>query len=365
MRKPLFLPDHRLVESWKGFGVDSLIAAWVNGVGTYLTEQLPLEGLSAVQKNLLLSVAGPIFEKFGFFPRHILMAIQHWKSSLPEERKTFMAYAKQVLKWGGLSIIKDATLHDPLHGALTYTWLQHDWGNLPPSVVSSFSFLIALWGVLLIELGYDETKYLYFKHLLEQAKFNLESYHEARLLMTLPVHTQAIFDLLAQKATFDELSTRKYSDTYYPTKRELYGGRYIDLRMRERICLDQPDVPVDSSTQLVFTKAKKEKIKWLDQYNYFTIKKDKRYRKGHDVTCLEQYMQPTETPRHIVFERTIARDIAWVLAAVDRLQTGEWFIELKVHPGKKHILIQNVRDLQSTFPGLQQVTRGKQRWLVK
>ena len=67
-------------------------------MGTYLTEQLPMEGFSMAQKNLLLSVAGPVFEKFGFFPRHIVLAIQHWKRSLPEERKTFMTYAKQVLK---------------------------------------------------------------------------------------------------------------------------------------------------------------------------------------------------------------------------------------------------------------------------
>lgn len=67
-------------------------------MGTYLAEQLPLEGFSAVQKNLLLSLAGPVFEKFGFFPRHILLAVQQWKRSLPEERKSFMTYAKQVLK---------------------------------------------------------------------------------------------------------------------------------------------------------------------------------------------------------------------------------------------------------------------------
>lgn len=364
MRKPLFLPDHRLVESWKGFGVDSLIAGWVNGVGTYLTEQLPMEGFSEVQKNLLLSVAGPIFEKFGFFPRHILLAVQHWKRSLPEERKSFMNYAKQVLKWGGLSIIKDATLHDPLHGALTYTWLQHDWGNLPPSVISFFSFLIALCGVLLIELWYDETKYIYFKHLLEQAKFHLESYHESRLIMTKQIHTEEVFALLWEQASFDELSLRKYSDTYYPTKRELYGGRYVDLRTRERMCLDQQDTPTERSTQIVFTKPKKEVTKGLDQYNYFTIKKDKRYRKEHDIQGLEQYIQSGDELRYVTFERAIARDTAWLLAAVDRMSTGECLIELKVHPGKQHILIQAVKDLQDTFGGLQQVTRGKQRLLL-
>jgi hypothetical protein len=364
MRKPLHLPDHRLKASSKEFGVDSLIAGGVNGVWTYLTEQLPLEALSMAQKNLLLSVAWPVFEKFGFFPRHILLAVQHWKGSLPAERKSFINYAKQVLKWGGVSMIKDATLHDPLHGALTYTWLQHDWGNLPPSVISFFSFLIALWGVLLIELWYDETKYIYFKHLLEQATFHLESYHEARLIMTKSINTAEVFDLLGEHATFDALSMREYNDTYYPTKRELYGGRYVDLRIRERICMDQQDIPTERSTQIVFTKPKKEVTKDLDQYNYFTIKKDKRFRKGHDIQGLDQYIQPTGELRHVTFHRAIARDTAWLLAAVDRMTTWECLIELKVHPGKQHILIQAVRDLQDTFGGLQQVTRGKQRLLL-
>lgn len=127
----------------------------------------------------------------------------------------------------------------------------------------------------------------------------MESYHEARLIMTKQIHTADVFDLLSHQAMFDEQTLRKYSDTYYPTKRELYGGRYVDVRTRERICLNQQNVPTERSTQIVFTKPKKEVTKELDQYNYFTIKKDKRYRKDHDIHGLEEYVQPAGELRYV------------------------------------------------------------------
>lgn len=84
----------------------------------------------------------------------------------------------------------------------------------------------------------------------------------------------------------------------------------MDLRTRERMCLDQQDIPTERSTQIVFTKPKKEVTKGLDQYNYFTIKKDKRYRKEHDIQGLEQYIQSGDELRYVTFERAIARDTA-------------------------------------------------------
>ena len=102
--EPIKIPENPFWQVFKRFGKDELIAMFVNVISTVVVSFFSVA-------PLVLSFAGPVLEKFGFFPANFLEARKIYKTTPERKRKKLSHYSKRAFKRSLTSLIEDILVH--------------------------------------------------------------------------------------------------------------------------------------------------------------------------------------------------------------------------------------------------------------
>ena len=263
--KPIFIPRHPFWTIFRRFGRDELLALVINVFATILAKIF-------FASAIILSIAGPIIEKIGFFPAHFYEARKVYKTTPEKQRKKQSYYFKKAIKGGGKSLIEDILVHDPFYIILMYVGLKVYPGT-PVWILSIMSFVIAVFAVSGIELLITEINYSRLKKRMKKLGFGTEEYFESRFLIESKQSRKKLIEKISKQFNLQESFSTKYNDLYLENKFPDYSERTPKVRLRER---GTPHSKNMKTLQVVYTKAKENKKKY-EQYRYFPIKKEKIY----------------------------------------------------------------------------------------
>lgn len=330
--EPIRLPGSPFWNVFKRFGRDEMIALIINVCGTALTSIF-------TSSILLLSIAGPLVEKIGFFPAHFYEAYAIYKTTPRERRKKLRSYFGRACRNGSLSLLEDVCIHDPVY-ILLFCWALA-YPGVPPWLLAAFSFVVATGFVAFIEVTIVEIGYLLLQRRLRNAGFEQESYYESRFLIR--VDKEAVERLvvkLSEQFNLRFIENKSYEDRYFGHKLPEYSGRKPVLRLRRRTLGPSDKKWLDShpemarrqflqTAQIVYTRANEARWGRLDQFRFFLIAKEKFYLLQNQtmpgaikevVGCnLEQIARAGEALKEVRFQRTVLKN--WdvdLIVAIDQ-----------------------------------------------
>ncbi len=358
--EPIKIPESPFWAVFKRFGRDEALAMVINIGGTAL--------MTLISSNpLLLSIAGPIVEKIGFFPAHIKEAWDVYKTTPLERRKSLFTYVKKAFKGGTTSLIEDILIHDPFYILLMYFGLQI-YAGTPAWLLSAASFVLAVIAVSGLEVGWTELQFFLFKKRLFKKGFEGEKYYEARFLISAKKKPQEVLKKLAKVFKLGNMTTLDYQDTYYENKLSDFSGRTPKLRLRYRTSRKKTFM---QTAQITYTRAYQLAKGTLEQHRFFPINKEKLYFmldqkmpksiqeiKDKKVRVFLKKSLDDETPKKVNFSRTVAHNDE-LLISVDKIISNRPFylMELKVYKNTD-LLKEVMRHVMREYPVVQ-ITHGK------
>ena len=359
--RPIKIPGSPFWSVFKRFGIDELIAMIINILGTVI--------ISLFFSNpLLLSITGPIVEKLGFFVAHLKEAISIYKTTATKKRKHLSFYFKDAFNHGMKSLIEDVLVHDPLYILLMFFGLLI-YPATPIWLLSATSFIVAVFAVSGLEVGYTELQYKRFKKRMLVKGFHLESYYESRFFISSKENPKKVIDQVVQAFNLSRTKNLTYTDAYFGTTLDQYSGRIPKIRLRQRT--NSRTKGWIQTAQIIYTRPNETANTTYEQYRYFPIKKEKLY------SLLEQNMPATlqgiknETIRKSLlsaYDQSPAKQVKFVrtyannkelLVSVDKInKTRDFYVlELKVYTDI-NLLIEAMRYVMREFPVVQ-TTDGK------
>ncbi len=357
--KPIYVPGSPFWNVFKDFGKDELIALIINVLGTIV--------FGFFTKNVfILSFAGPIIEKVGFFPAHFKEALNIYKTTPLKQRKKLQWYLKRAFKNSSTNLSKDVFLHDPLY--IFFMFLGFSlYSGIPVWLLSLSSFLIAIALVSLVEVIYKEVKYLNFKRRMVKKGFEVESYYESRFLISAKEDPQKIIKKAIQTFKLNKHKELRYKDLYFENDLWEFSGRTPQIRLRERYGKEERF----QSVQIVYTRASELLEKKYEQYRFFPIKKDKIYfvlkgkmpkeLKDIKMEGVRRFLTKhgkDKDKSNIYFNRVLAynKDIFFSADLVDH-KNKFFIVEIKSHTNLP-MLFKAMRFIMREF-SVVQTTRGK------
>jgi hypothetical protein len=277
--QPIQLPKSPYWEAFKDFGLDSIVAAGLNGIGTTVADEF----LGGSLRNIFLPFAGMVSEKSGFYPVHLIKSVHVYRTTPVSERKKLRHYLKKAVIAGNNNVLKDLVIKDPVYVALMFSGL----GYLPevhPGVLSMSSEIVSVFIVSAAEVARQEVLYANHKRQLRRAGFGFESYYESRFCVMAQQNPEEVVEGFMKEFNLGHLSTIRYYDRYFENSLPSYSGRTGKLRLRRRerrpeekpVSTDGRNCPWATSVQIVYTRAREAKEE-LDQCRYFPVKKEKLY----------------------------------------------------------------------------------------
>ncbi len=359
--KPIKVPGNPFWNVFKRFGRDEAIAMVINVLGTAIIALF-------ATNPLLLSVAGPVIEKIGFFPAHIKEALGVYKTTPKKSRKSRSYYLKRAFKGGLTSLVEDLLVHDPIYIGLMFVGLTF-YSGIPVWLLSAVSFVIAVLIVSVLEVGVTEARYLLFKKRLKRAGFGITTYYESRFFISTHKNPNKILAQVAKEFNLSHLKPIEYHDKYFGNKLPVFSGRVPKIRLRLR--KNQDGTGLNKTAQIIYTRAYEQSKRTLEQYRYFPIKKDKIYfrlkqrmpqtlERIKNVRCrrILKRRQEEESVLRVDFTRIAAHDDE-LLVSIDKLpaHSSEYILEIKVYKNIKR-LIEAMRFVMREFPVVQ-TTKGK------
>ena len=264
-QEPIKVPGSPFWNVFKRFGRDEAIAMLVNVAGTVIMSFLTADAF-------ILSLTGPVVEKFGFFPGHFREALGVYRTTPKAERKPVCFYFRKAVKGGTKSLLEDVLVHDPFYVALMLIGLKL-YSNTPVWLMAFASFLIAVLIVAFGEVMVTELSYWDFKRRLKKKGFGFEKYYESRFLISAKENPARALKMVAEAFDLAEERGWSYTDAYFENKLAEYSGRVPRIRLRERVSGDDRI----RTAQVVYTKAYEMGREKIDQYRYFPISKEKIY----------------------------------------------------------------------------------------
>ena len=358
--EPIKIPKNPFWGVFKRFGRDEFIAMLINVIGTAI-----IAFFTTIP--LILSLAGPIIEKFGFFPANFWEAKNIYKTTPKEQRKSIFHYFKIALKNSTTSLTEDILIHDPLYILFMFTGLII-YPTMPVWILAFASFVIAVILVVVLEVAHTEIKYLAFKRKLKKAGFKKESYYETRFFISVEENQKQLLKKVSKTFNLIEKGTLNYHDKYFENNLPEFSGRTSKVRLRNRKRFNKQGYM--KSIQIIYTKATEVSYKKIEQYRYFPIKKEKFYyiTKGKmpkDISEINnskirkilKYSNKFDSKK-IEFERVFVRNEE-LLITVDKILKGEkyYLVEVKTRKDTKS-LIEAMRYIMKEFPVVQ-TTKGK------
>lgn len=271
--KPIELPGSPFWNVFKRFGRDESVAMFVNVIGTAIVS---LFSASVV----LLSVAGPIVEKIGFFPAHIWEAWKIYKTS--SNKKPLRYYIWRAVKGGSVSLFEDILIHDPIYILLMMLGF-FVYPETPAWLLASVSFIVAVFVVAFLEVGITELRYMFFKSKAKKYGFDLEKYYEARFFIDAKTDPSKVIEIIVKEFGLEHQQLLQYYDVYYNAKLPSYSGRQAKIRYRKRTnpnsLVELKNLPAGHfyTAQIVYTRAMESSSDTLEQYRFFPIAKEKLY----------------------------------------------------------------------------------------
>jgi len=361
--KPIELPGSPFWKVFKRFGRDEAIAMLVNVVGTAIVSLFSTS-------VLVLSIAGPVVEKIGFFPAHIWEAWKIYRTTPIKKRKPLRHYAKQAIKGGSVSLAEDVLIHDPLYIILMMAGFAI-YPETPAWVLAAMSFIIAVVAVAGIEVGVTELRYWFFKRRAKKVGFKLERYYEARFFINAEADPDEIMSIATEEFGLETQQLLTYYDRYFDAKLPNYSGRGAKIRFRRRTNPDAPGEmegkPAGShyTAQIVYTRAMEATSGKVEQCRFFPIAKEKLYWMYFPESDEEAGSLPDVWANNFLkgihggethalnFIRYVAfnKDI---LVSADRVRGDRdyYLLELKTHKNLR-VLMRAMRFVMQEFPVVQ------------
>jgi len=368
--EPIKFPGSPFWLVFKRFGRDEMIAMLINIIGTAIA------GI-ATSNPIFLAVAGPIFEKIGFFPAHFWEARKVYNTTPVERRKSQKFYFWMAVKGGGVSLAEDIIIHDPIYIVLMYMGLTI-YPGMPVWILAALSFAIAVVVVAFIEVGFTEIRFKIYKWKLRKIGFENENYFESRFYISGKEDPTKVIEKLVETFGLIHKAKLKYNDVYLDSKISHYSGRLPKLRLRMRSPYEISQYSKHEvveyegflqTAQIVFTRAS-ELGDDYDQWRYFPLKKEKFYyfldqdmpNRVRDIEdsvvkdCLTKIRDRDEPIKEISFYRTLAQN-AQLLVSIDDMN-GRPFYLLELKSYDANILITAMRYTMMEFTVVQ-TTHGK------
>ncbi len=339
IEEPIKLPANPIWEVFKVFGRDELISLAVSTVATAIAGGF-------VNNLIVLSIIGPIMEKFGFFIGHLR--------------------EPGGMKNGFKSMIKDLLAHDPLYALFMYLGLKAY--NVPAWILSISSFVIALGIVTVGEVLITELRYYLQIQKYKKAGFKLESYLESRFYIK-KANTREILEDFGKTFGLTKSEKAKYRDLYFENRLKKYNGREANFRLRQRTLEN------NQTLQIVYAKAAEIPNAHPGQFNYYPSRKDKLWIKLSDpmpwkiADITDKSLRTISEkiamgPVHeIRFDREAIRNPKNILVSVDQIETDETpftVIEIKSRLDResRKMLIKAMRYVMLRYEVIQ-TTHGK------
>jgi len=357
--EPITLPKNPFWAVFKRFGIDESIAMIINVVGTFLVSLF-------ASSLILLSLAGPIVEKIGFFPAHFKEAYSVYKTTPKKQRKSIYYYFKKAIKKGSTSLTEDILIHDPIYIVLMFLGLLI-YPSTPVWILSALSFVIAVFAVSGLEVGFRELQYLNFKRKMKKAGFELETYIETRFLISASCNQKFLMEKVSKAFSLNPFKSLNYSDIYFENELPEFSGRIPRARLRKRNRTNKKGWM--QTIQLIYTKPRESLDKKYEQYRFFPIKKEKLYFMLDQKmpAGIDQINNPkikaalksiSKKNKEVHFERKVATNKD-LLVAVDQIKKKKEFyiLELKTYHDKKQ-LMEAMRFIMREFPVIQ-TTKSK------
>jgi len=199
---PIIVPGSPFWNVFKRFGRDESIAMIINVIGTAIVSFF-------FNAAWIISLAGPIVEKIGFFPAHFKEALDVYKTTPKEKRKGINHYFKRAMKGGSVSLLEDILVHDPIYILLMFLGLSLYTGT-PAWLLSAASFIIAVFAVSGLEVGVTELRYKRYKNKLKKLGFEYEKYYESRFFISKEKDPKEVMQSLMKKFELTTLKKRNY-----------------------------------------------------------------------------------------------------------------------------------------------------------
>ncbi len=375
VEEPIRLPGSPFWNVFRRFGRDETIALVINVCGTAV--------MSCFTTSIfLLSIAGPIVEKIGFFPAHFYEAFTVYKTTPRERRKKLRIYFGKACKNGAVSLTEDILIHDPLYVLLFALVLAYP--GVPPWLLAGFSFVVAMVAVTFLEVAFVEAGYRFFQRRLRRCGFELESYYESRFLVKADNEEMGrLVQKLSAEFHLSFIEDKSYQDLYFEHKLIGYSGRRPVLRLRERT-LGPSDVRWINShperdaeqflrtAQIVYSRANEANRNHLDQYRFFVIRKEKFYLllnapmpdaiEGVSGCDLRKVARSGTAIKEVRFRRTVLKNgEVDLVVAIDRSRKNNFcLVELKTF--KDITLLLRVMRLIMLESSAVQMTAQKLDW---
>ncbi len=367
------IPPSPFWDVFKRFGRDEAIAMLINVTGTagidYLLSSSAM--FSPAVQRTLLSVAGPVIEKVGFFPAHFKEAWEIYKTTPASEREPLNNYFSRAVKGGSKSLLEDVLVHDPFYIAFMYGGMSLS-PETPAWAMATGSFLAAVFAVAGLEVGYNELSYWNYKRKLKKVGFEEENYLESRFYVDSNESPEKVLTPLRAEFGLGEACTLHYQDRYFQNKLPSFSGRVPKLRLRYRETEKSGNL---QTAQITYTRVTPLAHKNPEQFNFFPQRKDKVYLlldeqkqlshcgevESEPARKMLEAVQCSPEAREISFERTYAHN-SELLVSTDKV-TGAaenrpfYVVELKTYKDAD-LLRQAMRYVMLKFPVIQ-TTHGK------
>ncbi len=360
-QEPISIPGNPYAEVFRRFGRDEAIAGALNIVGTAVTA-------AVTPDPFILSVAGPIIEKAGFFPAHLKEAWDIYRTTPSEKREPLRKYISRAFKGGFTSLLEDVLIHDPLYTGMMYGGLQL-YPQAPAWMLATISFGLAAAVVAAAEVTYHERQYRKLGKEFQKLGFGLESYFECRFFMKSEQDPEDILSYMKDEFNLSQHKKGQYFDRYLVQDLPSFSGRTPKLRLRRRkIAEEEREV---RTLQIVYERASEMDRKKAEQFRYYPKEKCKFYYRldGSMPSSISEIADAgvrkklekwtTAGYKDVSFEREIIHSPDTLLVAVDNIREDQPFyvVELKVRE-EKRLLVEAMRALMLNFPVVQ-TTMGK------
>lgn len=337
----IMIPENSFWKVFKRFGRDEVISLVFNLIGTVLIVHFITihKDLSDGLKILLISIAGPVIEKLGFYPAHLYNGFKDWiKSKKNNTKYSLRSCLWSSLKNGSISLLEDLIIHDPVYIGLMLLG-QSIYSGTPEWILAFMSFVIAVIIVSIVEVGIIELLFKRFKSKLYKKKFEKEKYYESRFYVNShKINPNQFIQKVSEQFGLDSIRSYYFIDKYYKSKLANFNGRIG--KVRERI-MDFGGNYLLKKFQLTYTKAGEIPQNVLSQYRFFINEKEKFSTDLEiiDKTKFERYFDPN-IHSTVTFKRNSAKKRNGLYVAIDTVtsETGDFsVIELKVFSDVKLI----------------------------
>jgi len=318
-----------------------------------------------------LALAGPIFEKIGFFFWHFRDAYRIYHSTPALYRESRGHYIKQAFQGGMKTLLMDLLIHDPLYVGLMMLGM-YAYPVTPAWLLVPLAFGLAVMIVATLEVGFQEVRYATFKWRLQydsECPFDgVERYLDARFYLGKVDDVEAVIKALQSR--FLPQTTPEiwfYEDNYFDAQLPEFNGREGILRARQRHqepSDKQGSGPV-TTLQYVYSRITENGRQVAGQFRCFPRQKDKIYRMYYGVDGIERAKDKGQRSNGakkcisvVKFKRYLLRKQDKIYIAVDQFENRSCVIEVKVYPAQIELLIEAMHFVMHRFPALQ-TTRNK------